>query len=54
MGKVKEIKGNYNYSDDYTDEQIQLKMDVEHQYYVNLYEKDIQEELNYLGYENKG
>jgi hypothetical protein len=50
MGKVKEIM---NYYDDYTDEQIQLKMSVEHQYYVSLYEKDIQEELNCLGYEDK-
>ena len=50
MGKVKEIM---NYYDDYTDEQIQLKMSVEHQYYVILYEKDIQEELNCLSYEDK-
>jgi hypothetical protein len=54
MGKVKEIIGNYDFYDDYTDEQIQIKMNVEHQYYVNLYEEDIQEELNYLSYENTG
>jgi hypothetical protein len=50
MGKVKEIM---NYYDDYTDVEIHLKMSVEHQYYVSLYEKDIQEELNCLGYEDK-
>ena len=53
MSKIKENMDFYGYSDDYTDEQIQLRMSVEHQYYVSLYEKDIQEELNGLNYENK-
>lgn len=50
MGKTKEMMMDFCNS---SDEQIQLKLNTEHQYYINLYGQDIDEELNELGYENK-
>jgi hypothetical protein len=54
MGKTKEMMMDFcNSSDEHINEQIQLKLNTEHQYYINLYGQDIDEELNELGYENK-
>lgn len=54
MGKTKEMMMDFcNSSDEHINEQIQLKLNTEHQYYINLYGQDIDGELNELGYENK-
>jgi|688.fasta_scaffold448115_2 hypothetical protein len=54
MGKTKEMVMDFHdNSDEYINEQIQLKLNTEHQYYINLYGQDIDEELNELRYENK-
>lgn len=51
MGKTKEMMMDFHdNSDEYINEQIQLKMSTDYQYYINLYNQDIDEEL---GDENK-
>lgn len=42
MGKTKEMINQNEYSEEELMEQIHLKMSVEHQYYVDIYEKSIQ------------
>jgi hypothetical protein len=42
MGKTKEILNLSEYSEEEILEQIQLKLNVEHQYYVNIYEKSLE------------
>jgi hypothetical protein len=47
MGKTKEMVMDFHdNSDEYINEQIQLKMSTDHQYYINLYEQDIDRELD--------
>jgi len=53
MGKTKEMMEFYEYSDEYINEQIHLKLNVDAQHYIDLYEQDIQEELKSLNYEDK-
>jgi len=53
MGKTKEMMEFYEYSDEYISEQIHLKLSVDAQHYIDLYEQDIQEELKSLNYEDK-
>lgn len=54
MGKTKEMMMDFcDNSDEHINEQIHLKINNDYQYYVSLYERDIDEELNELGYENK-
>ena len=53
MGKTKEMMEFYEYSDEYINEQIHLKLNVDTQHYIDLYEQDIQEELKSLNYEDK-
>lgn len=42
MGKTKEILNLFEYSEEEILEQIQLKLNVEHQYYVSIYEKSLE------------
>ena len=53
MGRTKQMMEFYEHSDEYINEQIHLKLSVDAQNYINLYEQDIDEELNEQGYENK-
>jgi hypothetical protein len=53
MGKTKEMMEFYEYSDEYINEQIHLKLNVDAQHYIDLYEQDIQEGSKDLDYEDK-
>jgi len=53
MGKTKEMMEFYEYSDEYINEQIHLKLSVDAQHYIDLYEQDIQDGLKDLDYEDK-
>lgn len=43
MGKTKTLMDYSEYTEEEINLQIMLKLNAEHQYYINLYENDIQE-----------
>jgi len=53
MGKTKEMMEFYEYSDEYINEQIHLKLNVDAHHYIDLYEQDIQDGSKDLDYEDK-